>query len=54
MHQPDWRTVEKVKHSRVSSIETINQYNPPQKLKRYIKIAAKQWPVCDDFEFSLG
>ena len=53
-YKPDWRTLEQVKHSRVSSIEIINQYNPTHKLIKYIKITAKQGPICDDSDFSLG
>ena len=45
---------EQLKHSRVLSIKKIHQYNPSQKLNRYIKITAKQRPVCDDSELSLG
>ena len=48
------RTVEQVKHSHVSSIEIIHQYNPSRNLNRCIKITAKQRHVFDDSELSLA
>jgi len=53
MHSPDYRAVEQVKHSGLSSIEIIHQDNPSRKLNRCIKIPAKQIHVCDDSELSL-